>query len=67
MAKCYYRLVSDLYTNEKNVICPRQFHSEMTTMLNQFGGNDQHDAQELLACLLDGIHYTSDRIDHVTV
>ena len=57
MAQCYSRLVKELWTTgvDKNVINPQSFHTELTSMLNQFGGNDQHDAQELLACLLDGL------------
>jgi ubiquitin C-terminal hydrolase len=57
MAECYGRLVNDLWTTDKGVISPRGFHAELTSssMLSQFGGSDQHDAQELLACLLDGL------------
>eukprot|EP00604_Paraphysomonas_vestita_P001692 CAMPEP_0174823010 /NCGR_PEP_ID=MMETSP1107-20130205/20598_1 /TAXON_ID=36770 /ORGANISM="Paraphysomonas vestita, Strain GFlagA" /LENGTH=122 /DNA_ID=CAMNT_0016043849 /DNA_START=293 /DNA_END=658 /DNA_ORIENTATION=- len=36
-------------------VSPRKFRKEVGLLRDQFAGDDQHDAQELLAFLLDGL------------
>jgi ubiquitin carboxyl-terminal hydrolase 8 len=44
------------------ILRPTSFKSALETFAPQFVGNHQHDAQELLAFLLDGIHEDLNRI-----
>jgi hypothetical protein len=55
LAQCYANLLHELWTTDKPSFTPRKFHSEFTALASQFRGHDQHDAQELLASLLDGL------------
>jgi len=48
--------------NKKGVVTPNSFKKSLSTFAPQFGGNRQHDAQELLAYLLDGIHEDLNRV-----
>jgi ubiquitin carboxyl-terminal hydrolase 8 len=44
------------------IITPRTFKAKLDEFASQFRGHRQHDAQELLAFLLDGIHEDLNRI-----
>ena len=55
MARLMARLMKELWTVDKDSISPKRFHTEFTALAEQFSGFDQHDAQELMACILDGL------------
>eukprot|EP01034_Spumella_vulgaris_P035020 gene35020-43181_t len=56
LAQSFGRLVGDLYSAEnKSAISPRQLFQTIAHLREQFAGNEQHDAHELLAFLLDGL------------
>ena len=48
--------------NSNACIAPRAFKSTVGRYFNQFSGYDQHDAQELLVFLLDGLHEDLNRV-----
>jgi ubiquitin carboxyl-terminal hydrolase 8 len=48
--------------NNRTVLTPRTFKAKLDAFAPQFRGHRQHDAQELLAFLLDGIHEDLNRI-----
>ena len=49
-------LTRKLWTSTKPSISPNDFLKELTVMFEQFSGREQHDAQEFLSVLLDGLH-----------
>lgn len=55
LAHAFGKLAVELWTSDRNYISPRSFRSELSSLRSQFRGNEQHDAQELLAFLLDGL------------
>lgn len=55
MARLFARLMKELWTVDKDSVSPKKFHSDFTALAEQFSGFDQHDAQELMACILDGL------------
>ena len=55
LAVSFGRLAHDLWTTTKRCVNPKQFCQDVGSLRRQFSGNDQHDAQELLAFLLDGL------------
>jgi ubiquitin C-terminal hydrolase len=55
LAHVFAALTRDIWLTEKPYLLPRGFHAEMTALAPQFSGNGQHDAQEVLAWMLDGL------------
>jgi ubiquitin C-terminal hydrolase len=55
LAGAFGELALELWTTNKKSINPKQFISEVGSLKRQFAGNEQHDAQEMLAFLLDGL------------
>lgn len=56
LAQAFARLTKDLWSAPPGgCLAPRAFFNDLTHLQRQFAGNDQHDAQELLASLLDGL------------
>jgi ubiquitin carboxyl-terminal hydrolase 8 len=53
-----------LSSNTMSVVDPSFFHSPLVKFAPDFYGNEQHDAQELLAFLLDGIHEDLNRVQY---
>eukprot|EP01130_Rhizamoeba_saxonica_P009576 TRINITY_DN3896_c0_g1_i1.p1 TRINITY_DN3896_c0_g1~~TRINITY_DN3896_c0_g1_i1.p1 ORF type:complete len:937 (-),score=208.84 TRINITY_DN3896_c0_g1_i1:51-2777(-) len=62
LAEDYYELVKELWSSQTSVVEPRQFKYTLGKFAPQFSGYDQHDSQELLAFLLDGLHEDLNRI-----
>jgi len=58
----YAELVKLLWLGKNDVIRPASFKSQLEAFAPQFAGYHQHDAQEFLAFLLDGIHEDLNRI-----
>ncbi|KAJ6363592.1 hypothetical protein OIU78_003715 [Salix suchowensis] len=48
----------------RTAIAPRQFKMKLARFAPQFSGYNQHDSQELLAFLLDGLHEDLNRVKH---
>ena len=65
LAQVFANLVIDLWSpNQKasSYITPRAFKNAIGKFNEMFAGNDQHDAQELLSFLLDGLSEDLNRI-----
>lgn len=58
----YAELMKDMWLKNKTGVSPSSFKKSLSTFAPQFGGNRQHDAQELLSYLLDGIHEDLNRV-----
>jgi ubiquitin carboxyl-terminal hydrolase 6/32 len=55
MANIFGKVMLDLWTTNRDCITPRYFYNEIASLRDQFAGNEQHDAHELLAFLLDAL------------
>ncbi|CAD5124901.1 DgyrCDS13151 [Dimorphilus gyrociliatus] len=64
VAKAYADLVKEMHSSAKQMhsVLPRQFKIAVSRFAPQFSGWAQHDSQELLAFLLDGLHEDLNRI-----
>ncbi|CAN0513773.1 unnamed protein product [Ectocarpus sp. 12 AP-2014] len=62
LAHVYADLVNDLWSPTKKTVSPKSFKNEIAKFNDLFGGHDQHDAQELLAFLLNGLNEDLNRI-----
>ena len=61
LAKTYAQLVRRLWSG-KTSVAPVDMRSMIIKYSSQFAGYQQHDSQELLACLLDGLHEDLNRV-----
>lgn len=59
----YAELMKGVWLGKNTVIRPIAFKSQLERFAPQFCGFQQHDSQELLAYLLDGIHEDLNRIE----
>lgn len=55
LARAFGRLVHEFFNTKRAYIIPRQLHAIIGSVREQFAGHEQHDAQELLLFLLDGL------------
>ncbi|KAG0263152.1 CSN-associated deubiquitinating enzyme Ubp12 [Actinomortierella ambigua] len=62
VAKAYANLVNKLWNGAARSFAPREFKSTIGRFAPTFTGYQQHDSQELLAFLLDGLHEDLNRI-----
>eukprot|EP00826_Nyctotherus_ovalis_P019651 TRINITY_DN16088_c0_g1_i4.p1 TRINITY_DN16088_c0_g1~~TRINITY_DN16088_c0_g1_i4.p1 ORF type:complete len:1105 (+),score=181.12 TRINITY_DN16088_c0_g1_i4:151-3465(+) len=58
----YARLINDLWSNSENSLDPAYFKAAVNTFLKIFEDNRQHDSQELLLALLNGLHEDLNRV-----
>ena len=56
LAQVYGNLIQELWNGTKKCIPPVNLRFTLAKYAPQFSGFQQHDAQELLAFLLDGLH-----------
>ena len=56
LAISFAELLRNLWIKNKKVISPYQFKKRMENFATQFQGYGQHDSQELINYLLDGLH-----------
>lgn len=63
LAVAYAELMKQMWLGSKSVINLSKFKKQLETFAPQFSGFHQHDAQELLSFLLDGIHEDLNRVD----
>jgi hypothetical protein len=55
LATSFGRLAQEMWCTSSSSITPRWFKYDIAHLHEQFAGNEQHDAHELLAFLLDGL------------
>ncbi|CAM8959174.1 unnamed protein product [Rhodiola kirilowii] len=56
LALAFGELLKKLWAPGRAPVAPRAFKQKLARFAPQFGGYNQHDSQELLAFLLDGLH-----------
>ncbi|KAK9054996.1 hypothetical protein SSX86_026075 [Deinandra increscens subsp. villosa] len=62
LAIAFGDLLRKLWAPGRTPFAPRQFKSKLARFAPQFSGYNQHDSQELLAFLLDGLHEDLNRV-----
>ncbi|TVU48975.1 hypothetical protein EJB05_00264 [Eragrostis curvula] len=62
LAYAFGDLLRKLWTIDRTPVAPRQFKIKLGRFAPQFSGFNQHDSQELLAFLLDGLHEDLNRV-----
>ncbi|KAG6921906.1 ubiquitin specific peptidase 11 [Chelydra serpentina] len=62
IAEAYADLVKQAWSGHHRAIVPRFFKTKVGHFASQFLGYQQHDAQELLSFLLDGLHEDLNRV-----
>lgn len=64
LALAFGELLRKLWAPGRTPIAPRPFKAKLARFAPQFSGHNQHDSQELLAFLLDGLHEDLNRVRH---
>ncbi|XP_043723050.1 ubiquitin carboxyl-terminal hydrolase 9-like isoform X2 [Telopea speciosissima] len=64
LAVAFGDLLRRLWSSGRTPITPRAFKGKLARFAPQFSGYNQHDSQELLAFLLDGLHEDLNRVKH---
>ncbi|XP_077226795.1 ubiquitin-specific protease 5 isoform X2 [Tasmannia lanceolata] len=64
LALAFGELLRKLWAPGRTTISPRPFKTKLARFAPQFSGYSQHDSQELLAFLLDGLHEDLNRVKH---
>ncbi|KAL0060484.1 ubiquitin-specific protease doa4 [Marasmius tenuissimus] len=64
LTSSFAQLVHAMWGNELPYLTPTDFRKTICTLNSQYIGSDQHDSQEFLSFLLDGIHEDLNRIIH---
>ncbi|VVB02942.1 unnamed protein product [Arabis nemorensis] len=64
LALAFGDLLRKLWAPGRTPIAPRPFKAKLARFAPQFSGYNQHDSQELLAFLLDGLHEDLNRVKH---
>ncbi|KAL0574304.1 ubiquitin-specific protease doa4 [Marasmius crinis-equi] len=62
LTSSFAQLVHAMWGNELPYLTPTDFRKTICTLNSQYIGSDQHDSQEFLSFLLDGIHEDVNRI-----
>ncbi|KAG1670073.1 Ubiquitin carboxyl-terminal hydrolase 15 [Nymphon striatum] len=62
IAKAFGELVKNLWSGRYSHVSPKNFKMQVGRFAPQFSGYSQHDTQELMAFLLDGLHEDLNRI-----
>ncbi|XP_022156560.1 ubiquitin carboxyl-terminal hydrolase 9-like isoform X2 [Momordica charantia] len=62
LALAFGELLRKLWSSGQTTIAPRAFKGKLARFAPQFSGYNQHDSQELLAFLLDGLHEDLNRV-----
>lgn len=62
LALAFGDLLRKLWAPGKTPVAPRMFKTKLARFAPQFSGFNQHDSQELLAFLLDGLHEDLNRV-----
>lgn len=64
LAMAFGDLLRKLWGPGRTPVSPRPFKAKLARFAPQFSGYNQHDSQELLAFLLDGLHEDLNRVKH---
>ncbi|XP_039249934.2 ubiquitin carboxyl-terminal hydrolase 15-like isoform X1 [Styela clava] len=64
LAETYATLIHDIWSGNHSSVSPREFKYKVSSFAPQFSGYQQHDSQELMAFLIDGLHEDLNRIDN---
>ncbi|KAL0436654.1 UNVERIFIED_CONTAM: Ubiquitin carboxyl-terminal hydrolase 5, partial [Sesamum radiatum] len=64
LALAFGDLLRKLWAPGRAPVAPRPFKAKLARFAPQFSGCSQHDSQELLAFLLDGLHEDLNRVKH---
>ncbi len=62
LVSAYAELIKHIWLGSNSIHRPTMFKSSIEKFAPQFVGNEQHDAHELLAFLLDGMHEDLNRV-----
>ena len=62
LARAYQALIHRLWHGKDKAFAPKSFKSSISKYAPQFSGYEQHDLQELIAFLLDGLHEDLNRV-----
>ncbi|KAF7828086.1 ubiquitin carboxyl-terminal hydrolase 9 [Senna tora] len=62
LALAFGELLRKLWSSGRTTVAPRVFKGKLARFAPQFSGYNQHDSQELLAFLLDGLHEDLNRV-----
>ncbi|KAH9774864.1 ubiquitin carboxyl-terminal hydrolase 10 [Citrus sinensis] len=62
LALAFGDLLRKLWSSGRAAVAPRAFKGKLARFAPQFSGYNQHDSQELLAFLLDGLHEDLNRV-----
>ncbi|KAF9068637.1 hypothetical protein BDP27DRAFT_1327038 [Rhodocollybia butyracea] len=62
LTRAFSRLIHDIWHGEMPYITPNDFRRTLCSLNKQYIGTSQHDSQEFLSFLLDGIHEDTNRI-----
>ncbi|XP_006661646.1 ubiquitin carboxyl-terminal hydrolase 9-like isoform X2 [Oryza brachyantha] len=62
LAIAFGELLRKLWSAGRTSVAPRAFKTKLSRFAPQFSGYNQHDSQELLAFLLDGLHEDLNRV-----
>ncbi|RYQ91432.1 hypothetical protein Ahy_B09g097304 isoform B [Arachis hypogaea] len=62
LALAFGDLLRKLWSAGRTAVAPRAFKGKLARFAPQFSGYNQHDSQELLAFLLDGLHEDLNRV-----
>jgi ubiquitin carboxyl-terminal hydrolase 8 len=64
LAHAFADILHEMWQGDLPYLTPYNFRRSITGHASQFGGSDQHDSQEFLSFLLDGLHEDLNRILH---
>ncbi|CAE6457007.1 unnamed protein product [Rhizoctonia solani] len=62
LANAFYALLKEMWQGDLPYLTPVPFRKSICAHARQFAGSEQHDAQEFLLFLLDGLHEDLNRI-----
>lgn len=62
IAEAFGDLMKSLWSGSNSAVAPRELKHKIERFAPQFAGYQQHDSQELLAFLLDGLHEDLNRV-----
>ncbi|KDR80822.1 hypothetical protein GALMADRAFT_222419 [Galerina marginata CBS 339.88] len=62
LAGAFARLLHDMWGGDLPYLTPIDFRKSICQLKSQYNGSDQHDSQEFLSFLIDGIHEDLNRI-----
>ncbi|XP_075993530.1 ubiquitin carboxyl-terminal hydrolase 11 isoform X2 [Genypterus blacodes] len=64
IAEAYADVLKQMWSGRHQSVVPRVFKTKVGHFASQFLGYQQHDSQELLSFLLDGLHEDLNRVKH---